>query len=57
MLDGFFYAVYAGLFYKLFIYAAAGLLICIVIMTIVCLINNKKIKRELQKENEDAEQK
>lgn len=53
MLDG---LLYAGLFYKLFIYAAAGLLICIVITTIACLFNNK-IKRKSQKENEDAEQK
>lgn len=36
---------------------AVGLLICIVITTIAFLLNNKKIKRESQKENEDAEQK
>lgn len=53
----FVWALFLIFSYKLLIIIAAGLLICIIITTIACIINNKKIKRELQKENEDDEPK
>lgn len=49
----FFHASY----YLLVIVLAAGLLLCTAIAFAACYFNNKKIKRESQKENEDAEQK
>ncbi len=49
----FFHASY----YLLIIVLAAGLLLCTAIVSIACYFNNKKIKRESQKENEDAGQK
>lgn len=36
---------------------AFGLFICMAITAAVCFFNNKKLKRETQKENEDAGQK
>ncbi len=43
--------------YLLVIVLAAGLFICMAITAAVCFFNNKKLKRETQKENEDAGQK
>lgn len=51
------WALFLTFSYKILIIIAAGILICIIITTIACILNNKKIKRESQKENEDAEQK
>lgn len=50
-------ALFLIFFYKPLIIAAVGFLICIVITTIACIVNNKKIKRMSRKENDDAEQK
>lgn len=46
-----------ALHYLTAIVLAAGLLICIVITSAACCLNYRKIKRESQKENEDAEKK